>query len=68
MTTHIAITQIGDKKDRTYRVQNCAKNAQTTIYTVKGIGNSFIVFNGDHQLQSFKTLTKCREFISGVTA
>jgi hypothetical protein len=67
MTLAIALTQIGDKKDRTYRVQNWAKNAQPKIFTVKGIGRNFIIFDGEQQLQSFKTLTKCCEFIAEVT-
>ena len=68
MTLHISLTQLGAKKDRNYRVQNWDRNAQPKIFTVKGIGKNFIIFDGEQQIQSFKTLTKCKEFIAEVTA
>ena len=68
MKTSIAIQQVGDKKDRTYRVAQHSANCQPKLFTVKGVGKSFTLFDGEQQLQSFNTLTKCYEYIKGVTA
>ena len=68
MTVVLSVTQLGDKKDRTYRVAQHSENCQPKLFTVKGVGKNFMLFNGEQQLQSFKTLTKCYEYIKGVTA
>jgi hypothetical protein len=68
MTVVLAIQQVGDKKDRTYRIAQHSANTQPKLFTVKGAGKSFMLFDGEQQLQSFKTLTKCQEYIKGLTA
>jgi len=64
MTTTLVICQLGDKKDRTYRVQSVGN--QTQVFTIKGEGKNFVIFNAGQQLNSFKTLTKCYEFIRSI--
>ena len=68
MTVVLSVTQLGDKKDRTYRVAQHSANCQPKLFTVKGVGKSFTLFDGEQQLQSFNTLTKCYEYIKGITA
>ena len=64
MTTNLVICQLGIKKDRTYRVQFV--NNQTQVFTIKGEGKNFVIFNASQKLNSFKTLTKCYEFIKSI--
>jgi hypothetical protein len=60
----ISVTQLGQVGDRTYRIkQEFVENAKAFI--VKGITNKFVVFFNDVEVASFKTLTKCKEFIKG---
>jgi hypothetical protein len=59
----LAITQIGDKKDRTYRIKLEFTNSQLKFFTVKGVNNNFMLFANDQHLQNFKTLTKCCDYI-----
>ena len=68
MTVVLSVTQIGDKKNRFYRVARHSANTQPQLFTVKGVGKNFMLFDGEQQLQSFKTLIKCYEYIKGVTA
>jgi hypothetical protein len=58
--TSLVTVQVGDKQDRTYRI---AVANQPKVFTVKGIGKDFMLFDGEQLVQSFKTLTKCREYI-----
>jgi hypothetical protein len=58
--TSLSKTQLGDKKDRTYRI---AIVNQPKFFTVKGVGKSFMLFDGEQLVQSFKTLTKCCDYI-----
>jgi hypothetical protein len=58
--TSLSKTQLGDKKDRTYRI---AIVNQPQVFTVKGVGKSFMLFDGEQLVQSFKTLTKCCDYI-----
>ena len=53
-----------DKKERTYKVRSVG--SQTQIFTIKGVGKNFILFNNDQQLNSFKTLTACYDFIKSI--
>ena len=62
----LSVTQIGDRKDRTYRVKQEFTNLSTK-FIIKGIGKDFVIFEGDQQLASFKTLTKCYDYIKGLT-
>jgi|APGre2960657404_1045060.scaffolds.fasta_scaffold74027_3 hypothetical protein len=60
--TALSMKQVGDKKDRTYQV--CvALNSPSKVFTVKGVGKDFMLFDGEQHLQSFKTLTKCCDYI-----
>jgi len=60
--TALSMKQVGDKKDRTYQV--CvALNSPSKVFTVKGVGKDFMLFDGEQRLQSFKTLTKCCDYI-----
>jgi hypothetical protein len=60
--TALSMTQVGDKKDRTYQI--CvAFNSPRKVFTVKGVGKNFMLFDGEQYLQSFKTLTKCCDHI-----
>lgn len=68
MTVNLLIQQVGDKKDRVHRIASHSANKETKFFTVKGVGKSFMLFDGEQQLQSFKTLTECYEYIKGVTA
>ena len=68
MTVVLSVTQLGDKQNRFYRVARHSANTQPQLFTVKGVGKNFMLFDGEQQLQSFKTLTKCYEYIKGVTA
>jgi hypothetical protein len=61
----ISVTQLGDKKDRSYRIKQEFTDLKT-CFTVKGIGKDFIVFEGDQQLACFKTLTGAKNFIEGL--
>jgi hypothetical protein len=68
MSNYVSITQVGDKSDRVHRIGAQSKETdKSKVFTVKGVGNCFVIFEGDQQLASFKTLTKCKEYISGVT-
>ena len=58
--TALSVAQVGEKKDRTYRIG--AIN-QSKFFTVKGVGKSFMLFDGEELVQSFKTLTQCRDYI-----
>jgi hypothetical protein len=64
----LAVTQIGDKKDRTYRVTLYIVNSPSKFFTVQGIDKDFLIFDNDKQLASFKTLTKCKDYIKTVAA
>jgi hypothetical protein len=68
MTIVLAITQIGPKKNRVYMVAQHSANTQPKLFTVKGVGKNFMLFDGEQQLQSFKTFIKCKEYIKGITA
>jgi len=64
--TALSMTQVGEKKDRTYRI---VVTNQSKFFTVKGVGKSFMLFDGEELVQSFKTLTKCCDYIkASVTA
>ena len=67
MTVVLAVTRL-NKQNRLYCVARHSANTQPQLFTVKGVGKNFMLFDGEQQLQSFKTLTKCYEFIRGVTA
>lgn len=58
--TALVVTQLGHKADRTYSI---AVANQPKVFTVKGIGKDFMLFDGEQLVQSFKTLTKCRDYI-----
>ena len=60
--TALSTVQIGDKKDRTYQVR-VALNSPSKVFTIKGVGKNFMLFDGEQHLQSFKTLTKCCDYI-----
>jgi hypothetical protein len=67
MTT-VSVAQVGHKKDRTYQV--CvAFHSPRKVFTVKGVGKDFMLFDGEQLVHSFKTLTKCCDYIkASVTA
>lgn len=68
MTKYIAHTQIGDKKDRTHGICVHFRDTNATkVFTVKGIGNSFAIFEGTQQIHTLKTLTQCKEYLLEVT-
>jgi hypothetical protein len=58
--TSLITVQVGEKQDRTYRI---AISNQPKVFTVKGVGKSFMLFDGEQLVQSFKTLTKCHDYI-----
>jgi hypothetical protein len=66
MESFLAVTHLS-KQDRVYRVALHFTNIPAKVFTVKGIKKEFIIFDGDKNLQSFKTLTKCYEYIKGIT-
>ena len=69
MTNYISHTQIGDKKDRVHGICVHSKDTkETKVFTVKGIGNSFVIFEGTQQIHTLKTLTQCKEYLAEVTA
>ena len=63
-----AIQQIGDKKDRTYRVWQAISNISDKKFIVKGIGKNFNIFDGDKQLATFKTLYQCKQYVGNLPA
>ncbi len=67
MKNYISIAQVGDKCDRVHRVgAQCKETQNTKVFTVKGVGNSFVIFEGTQQLRTFKTLTECKTYLSEV--
>jgi hypothetical protein len=58
--TSLSVAQVGDKQDRTYRIAIANK---PQVFTVKGVGKNFMLFDGEQLVQSFKTLTKCCDYI-----
>jgi hypothetical protein len=68
MKNYISIAQDGDKSERVHQVFAQSKETQNTkVFTVKGVGKSFVIFEGTQQLTTFKTLTECKNFISWVS-
>lgn len=65
--TALSMAQVGDKKDRTYQIW-VEFNLPRKIFTVRGIGKNFMLFDGEQYLQSFKTLTKCCDHIKELAA
>ena len=62
---YISIAQVGDKRDRVHRVgAQCKATQNTKVFTVKGVGNSFVIFEGTQQVTAFKTLSQCKTYIS----
>lgn len=68
MKSYLAITQLGGKKDRTYRASLQFTDLPSKLYTIKGEGKDFLIFEGTKQIHTLKTLTACKEYIQGVTA
>lgn len=65
MKNYISIAQIGDKCDRAHRVgAQCKATQKTKVFTVKGVGSSFVIFEGTQQMTAFKTLSQCKTYIS----
>ena len=65
---YISIAQVGDKRDRVHRVGVQSKETQNVkVFTVKGVGASFVIFEGTQQLRAFKTLTECKTYLSEVS-
>lgn len=65
MRNYISIAQVGDKSDRTHRIGAQSKETQNTrVFTVKGVDDSFVIFEGTQQMIAFKTLTQCKIYIS----
>ena len=58
--TAVSVAQVGHKKDRTYRI---GVANQSKFFTVKGVGKDFMLFDGEQLVHSFKTLTKCCDYI-----
>lgn len=68
MRNYISIAQSGNKKDRVHQVIAQSKDTQNTkVFTVKGVGKSFVIFEGAQQIDAFKTLGECKNYISQVT-
>jgi hypothetical protein len=68
MKAVLATTQLGHKKERSYGIARHCGDTQPIVFTVKGVGKNFMLFDGEQYLQSFKTLTECKEYIRGATA
>jgi hypothetical protein len=66
MTVVLAIQQVGDKKDRTYRIAQHSANTQPKLFTVKGLGKAFTIFNGNKEVATFKTLTECKQYVGAL--
>ena len=49
----LAITQIGDKKDRKYFVKQACTDLKA--FVVQGVGTNFLIFDNDKQVAKFKT-------------
>lgn len=65
MRNYISIAQVGDKSDRVHRIGAQSKETQNTrVFTVKGVDDSFVIFEGTQQMIAFKTLTQCKTYIS----
>jgi hypothetical protein len=64
MPNIIAVSQLGDKQDRAHRVWAQSRETKNKkIFVVEGVGSSFVIFDGTQQINSFKTLTKCKEYL-----
>jgi hypothetical protein len=62
----VSTTPIGPKKDRAYWLIQQSPE-QTKIFKVKGVGKSFMLFDGEQHLVSFPTLTKCTDYVKNAT-
>ena len=60
----LAITQIGDKKDRKYFVKQACTDLKT--FVVQGVGTNFLIFDNDKQVAKFKTFTNCKNYIANL--
>jgi hypothetical protein len=68
MRNYVSVAQVGDKSDRVHHIgAQCKETEKTKGFTVKGMGKSFVIFEDDKQLASFKTLTQCKDYISEIT-
>jgi hypothetical protein len=68
MTNYIAHTQIGNKKDRVHGIcVHFRETKEAKVFTVKGIGSSFVIFEGTQQIHTLKTLTQCKAYLLEAT-
>ena len=61
----LAITQVGDKKDRKYFVKQAFTDLNQ-IFVVQGIGANFFIFANDKQSAKFKTFKNCQNYIANL--